>query len=449
MTNRTHVVKHQPLSRRAAFPAPSRPRQGSTFLGVLLVFARRKKFILLTTVGFGLVACAVSFLLPNEYKATITILPPQQSSSLGAALGDLSGSGSLAGLASSALGMKNSNDMYVSMLKSESVEDSVIQKYGLLAEYHKKYYYEARKRLEWYTTVESSKKDGLISLSFEDRNPARSAEIANGYVGILRSLSEHLAITEAAQRRVVFEQLLDKEKTDLANSEEALKQTEMSTGLVDIGSQARALIGSAAQLRAQMVAKEVQINAMRNYASEQNPILQDQEKALDGMRQQFNKLVGSNGTSAEDLFKSKGNVPQATLEYARRLRDVKYNEAIFEVLAKQLELAKIDEAKEGGFLQVVNPAVTPEHRAFPRHGLIAAGAAVFGLSLAMVLALLEIRLAQMRANPVEAEQLALIRNAFWRQPPRVSFGEGDDAGEVVSPERPLPSTDVQPQSHGR
>ena len=365
--------------------------------------------------AFAAVACAVAFIVPAEYTATIVILPPQQSSSLSAALGDLGGLSSLASLASGAFGAKNLEEMYVSILKSESVEDAVIQKYGLMQEYHKKYYYDARKTLEWRTTIDGSKKDGLIRLSFEDHNPARAAEIANGYIEILRTLSQHLAITEAAQRRVVFEQQLDKTKVDLANAEEALKQTQLSTGFVQIDSQARALITSAATLRAQMVAKEVQIQAMQAYAGEGNPDLQEQERELEGLRTQFNQLVGSNGSSSDDLFLSKGNVPEAALEYARKLRDVKYNEAIFEFLAKQLEVAKIDEAKEGGFLQIVNPALVPERRSFPKRILITLGAAAFGLSFAVMLALLEVRVARMQANPVEAAQLAELRQAVWQK----------------------------------
>jgi uncharacterized protein involved in exopolysaccharide biosynthesis len=387
--------------------------QGSTMLAVLIILARQKKLILGMTLAFAAVAGILAFIIPAEYKATVVILPPQQSSSLGSMLGEMGGLGSLAGLASSALGSKNLDDMYVAMLKSESVENAVIQKYGLLQQYRKKYYYDARKKLEWRTTIDGSKKDGMIRLTFEDRDPARAAEIANGYIEILRSLSQHLAITEAAQRRMVFEQQLDKAKNDLADSEEELKKTQLSTGFVQIDAQSRAMIESAATLRAQMVAKQVQIQAMQAYAGEGNPDLQEQEEELAGLRRQFNQMVGSNGSSNDDLFLSKGNVPEAALEYARRLRDVKYNEAIFEMLARQLEAAKIDEAREGGFLQIVNPALTPERRSFPKRTLMTIGAAVLGFSLAVMFSLLQVSAARMRANPIEAEQLAQLKQAVW------------------------------------
>jgi tyrosine-protein kinase Etk/Wzc len=191
----------------------------------------------------------------------------------------------------------------------------------------------------------------------------------------------------------------------------------------------------------------VQIQAMQAYAGEGNPELQDQQQQLAGLRAQFNQLVGSNGSSPDDLFLSKGNVPEAAMEYARKLRDVKYNEAVFEALAKQLEIAKIDEAKEGGFLQVVSPALQPERRSFPKRGWITLGAAAFGLSLAIVFALLEVRLARLRANPAEAEKLAELREEIWRFTPSAAppGGNGNQpretepTGSATDGERPFRS----------
>jgi len=400
-------------SRDGTAPHFERPQPGSSFLFVLVLLARKRKFILWMTVGFAAVACLISLIVPPEYTATVLILPPQQGASLGSGLSDLGGLSSLASLASSAFGVKTATDMYVSMLKSESVEDAVIEKYGLMQEYHKKYFYDARKKLEWHTNIDGSKRDGLIRLSFEDHNPGRAAEIANGYIEVLRSLSQHLAITEAAQRRVIFEQQLNLAKDQLAKSEDALKQAELSTGFVQIDSQARALIQSAAQVRAQIAAKEVQIQAMQTYASAGNPQLQEKQQELAALRGQFNQLVGSDESSPDDLFPSKGNVPAAALEYARKLRDVKFDEAVYESLAKQLEIAKIDEAKEGGFLQIVSPALRPERRSFPKRVLITIGAAAFGLSLGIVITLLGRRVARLQASSAGAEMLAELKGAVW------------------------------------
>lgn len=386
-----------------------------TFLDFLLIITRRKKLVGMVTAICAGIALILAFALPQEYTATVIVLPPQGNSSMSSMLASqLSGmAGGVSGMASSMLGMKNINDMYVSMLKSQSVEDSVVRRYGLQSEYRKKYLVDARKALENHTKIDGSTKDGLIRLSFTDRDPNRSAEIANGYVEQFKNLSQHLAITEASQRRVVFENQLEKTKVDLENADEALKKTQLSTGMVQVDGQARAMIDSAARLRAQIVAKEVQIQAMRSYAGDENPALTQAQTELEGLRGQFSKMVGSTGGTSADVFLPKGAVPEAGLEYVRRLRDVKYYEAIFEILAKQLELAKLDEAREGAFIQVVDPATTPEKKSFPKRGMLMLGGVAAGFTFGLMFALLQGGLARMRQNPATKDKLDLLKMSLW------------------------------------
>lgn len=396
-----------------------------TFLDFLLIIAQRKKLVGKVAAICTGVALILAFALPKEYTATVIILPPQGNSSMSSMLASqLAGMGStVTGMTGTLLGMKNVNDMYVSMLKSRTVEDAVIQRYGLQSEYRKSYLADTRKALEKHTKIDGSTKDGLIRLNFWDRNPNRAAEIANGYVEQFRSLSQNLAITEASQRRVIFENQLEKTKTDLENADEALKRTQLSTGMVQVDGQARAMIDSAARLRAQIVAKEVQIEAMRSYAGDENPALTQAQTELDGLRGQFNKMVGSTGGSADDVFIPKGEVPQAGLEYVRRLRDVKYYEAIFDVLAKQLELAKLDEAREGAFIQIVDAAVPPEQKSFPKRGLFTLAGAAVGFTFGIMLALLQGGLVRMQHNPLTKDKLDLLKRSLWsggrqhRRPP--------------------------------
>ena len=394
-----------------------------TFLDLLIMITQRKKLVGLTTAICTGIALILAFALRQQYTATVIILPPQGNASTSSMLASqLAGmGGAVSGMASSMLGLKNVNEMYVSMLKSRSVEDAVIQRFGLQSEYRKTYLAQTRKELERYTKIDGSTKDGLIRLSFSDRNPNRAAEVANGYIDQFKDLSQHLAITEASQRRVVFENQLEKTKKDLENADEALKKTQLSTGMVQVDGQARAMIDSAARLRAQIVAKEVQIEAMRSYAGDENPALTQAQTELDGLRAQFNKMVGSKGGSADDVFIPKGAVPQAGLEYIRRLRDVKYYEAIFEVLAKQLELAKLDEAREGGVIQVVDPAVPPEQKSFPKRGLFTLAGLALGFTFGIMLALLQGGLVRMQQNPATKDKLDLLRRSVWtgtRKPKR-------------------------------
>jgi tyrosine-protein kinase Etk/Wzc len=380
---------------------------------LFLVLAERRYFILQMTVGFALIAVVVAFALPKRYLATVSLLPPQQGSSLNAMLSSQVGNlGGMAALAGSSLGIKNPNEMFVAMLKSRTVEDAMVQRFELMQEYREKYLSDARKEFEKHATVDGSGKDGLIRISVEDRDPQRAAALANGYVEQFRALSEHLAITEASQRRLFFEKQLEQAKDSLERAEEALKRTEQSTGLIQLDSQARALIESAASLKAQIAAKEVEIQGMQTYATTENAQVIQAQRELDSMHTQLAKLGGSGGGTAGELIVPKGMVPAAGLEYIRKVRDVKYNETIFEILARQFELAKLDEAKEGALIQVVDPAITPDKKSFPRRTLIILGATAAGFLIGAIIVLLETEMQKGAKASGTARRIQRLREAL-------------------------------------
>ncbi|MGH9717840.1 MAG: GumC family protein [Candidatus Acidiferrales bacterium] len=352
-----------------------------------LLFDRRR-ILLIGTACCTVIALAVAFLLPKRFTATTVILPPQQDQSMAAALlsqaSGAGGLGMLGSLARQTLGIKNPNDMQVALIQSRTVEDGLVQRFGLRAVYHDKRESDARKDLAHNTNINSGLKDGLIRISVTDRSPGRAAELANGYVDGYRKLSAGLAVSDASQRRLFFEQELAKENDKLADAEEALMKVELRTGLIAPQGQAVAVIQSVAALRAQIAAKEVQIGAMRKFAASQNPDLQLAEEELSGLRQQVAQMGADVDTSSGEFLMPKGTVPKASLEYARRLRDVKYEETIFSFLETQYELAKIDEAKQGSVIQVVDPAIKPDKRSGPPRLLIVL-AGVFGGFVLMAL----------------------------------------------------------------
>jgi uncharacterized protein involved in exopolysaccharide biosynthesis len=390
-----------------------------SFLDILIIVTDRRRIIIWITAIAVLIAIVVSLLLPKSYTATVTVLPPQQESlgtMLASQLGGLGGGSQLGGLAGvaalagSSLGLKNPNNHYVGMLRSRIVEDAVIRQFDLKKEYGDKYLSDARKDFEHKTTVDGNAKDGMIHISVEDRNPQRAAAIANAYVAQFRKLSQHLAVANAAQEKSFFEQQLQQVKDQLSNAEEALKETELKTGMIQVDSQARALIESVASLRAQIAAREMMIQGMQTYATGQNSQIVQAEEELRSLRAQLAKLGGSKDID-DGLIVPKGRVPGAALEYLRKLRDVKYYETVFEVLARQYELAKLEEAKEGAIVQIVDPAMVPDKRSFPKRGLIViatcAGGLLIGIFTAFALAGLE----RMKENPETAVKLEHISEA--------------------------------------
>ena len=395
---------------------PVEPSDEISLLDLLIVLAERKALIFKITVIFAVVAVIVSLLLPVRYTATVILLPPQQSASMGTALASQLGSmGGVAALAGGSLGLKNPNDMFVGMLKSRTVEDAMVEHFELMREYHKRYPSDARKEFEERASVDGSGKDGLIHISVEDRDPRRAADLANGYVDQYRSLSHHLAISEASQRRLFFEQELEQAKNNLANAEDALKETEQKTGLIQLDSQARALIESAATLRAQITVREAEVQGMQSYATGENAQLVQAERELASLRGQMAKMGGSAQSNGAELLVPKGSVPAAGLEYARKVRDVKYYDTIFDLLAHQFEMAKLDEAKEGALIQVVDPAIPPDRKSFPKRSLILILGVFVGLAVGIVYALVEAALVRLHEIPEAVGKLEALKRALTVQ----------------------------------
>jgi tyrosine-protein kinase Etk/Wzc len=383
-----------------------------SLLDLLIVLAERKHIIFWVTAVFAVLAVIISLLLPKRYTATVTLLPPQQNSSMGGTLASQLGSiGGMAALAGGNLGFKP-NEMYVAMLRSRTVEDAMVEHFGLMNEYRVRYPTDARKAFETNATVVGSGKDGMIHISIQDSDPHRAAELANGYVDQFRTLSKHLAITEASQRRLFFEQQLEQANNDLANAEQAMKQTEQKTGLIQLDSQARALVESAASLHAQIAAREVQIQGMQTYATGQNAQLIQAQQELDRMRAQLAKLGGAEDSASGGIIVPKGQVPEATLEYVRKLRDLKYRETIFDILARQFELAKLDEAKEGALIQVVDPATPPDRRSFPKRGFIVICATAVGFFVGILYALSLAAILRLKEDPATRLKIHLLRRTL-------------------------------------
>ncbi len=351
-------------------------REDVSILDILIVLAKHKKLITQVTVGGTLFALLVSFVIPKKYTATTRILPPQQTQSSSLAM--LAQLSPLAVGLGKDLGLKNPSDLYVTMLKSRTIEDNLINQFDLRRIYDYKTYFDTREKLESRSSI-SATKDGTIGISVEDRDPKRAADIANAYVDNLYKLSQTLAVTEASQRRLFFQQQLETAKQDLAQAESAFRQTQEKTGLIQLDGQAKAIIESTAALKAEIATREVMLQRLKLFATEQNPDFQSLQQELAGLRAQLARVeqtqLGGNG----EIQIATAKVPAAGLEYVRKYREVKYYETIFELLAKQYEAAKLDEAKNATIIQVMDKAVPPEKKSSPKRLLITATA--FFLSL--------------------------------------------------------------------
>jgi len=364
------------------------PTSTGTLPPVIRVAIKRRKLIGIATlviVGLGL---AVALLQPRRYIATTVILPPQQGGSAGEAMmAQLSSMNAMTGVGASALGIKNSNDLQVSLLKSRTVEEAMVERFHLQELYQAKRLSSARKLWEKKTFIDSGLKDGLIRLSVTDQDPRRAAEMANGWVEEYRRFSASLAISEASGRRLFFERQVTDARENLARAEEEMKQTEQRTGVIEMDGQAHAMIAAAAMLRAQVAAKQVEIQAMRQFAADENPDLERAREELSSLEAQLAAMDVAHDRRSGDLVAPKGTVSQAGLEYARALREVKYRETVVSLLMRLQEVARVDEARQGSQAQVVDAAAIPDSPTSPFRIWIVLGALLVCLPLALVLAL--------------------------------------------------------------
>jgi uncharacterized protein involved in exopolysaccharide biosynthesis len=330
-----------------------------SLLDMLIILVKYKRFVIGLPLLVAVIAAAYSLLLPNIFTANTKILPPQSQSGTAAMLAQLGG---IAGLVGGSAALKNPNDLYVAMLRSRTVANNLNQRFGLMKRWeinikHPSQMYEVLERV----TRVSFGKDGVITIEVDDQDAKFSADLANAYVDELVRFTSVLAVTEGGQRRVFFERQFALAKENLASAEVAARQALEAGGLAKVDDQGRAIVEASARLRGQITVKEVQIGAMRSYAAERNPEMQLAQQELDSMKRELRKIEGANGERA-----STGKASEQASDSLRLLRDYKYRETIFELLAKQYELARIDEAKDSSLIQVMDKAIEPDQRSKPK-----------------------------------------------------------------------------------
>jgi uncharacterized protein involved in exopolysaccharide biosynthesis len=343
-----------------------------SLLDLIHPLGRHKGLIAAVTLLAMAVTAGVVYLIPPSFTAEAVILPPQSDqSSQALMMGSLAGLSGLGGLAGGASGIfRNPGDLYIGVMKSRTIADAIIAKFKLEQVYGSHSPTEVRKKLASHTDI-SQGKDYLIHIRVDDHDSARAAQLANAYVDELHGQNSRLALTSAGQRRLFFEQQLASEKNELADAEIAMQKMQQGSGLVYPQGQSEALIRAIAQLRAEIVGREVQLQSMRQYATGANPQVQTVESEIAALRGELDKMQrGAPGGVEVPVRK----LAETGLDYLRKLRDVKYHETLFEILAKQYEAAKMDEAREAPVIQVLDPAVVPDKKSWPPRALFILGA---------------------------------------------------------------------------
>jgi tyrosine-protein kinase Etk/Wzc len=377
---------------------------------LLLILSEERRMIGFSILIWTALGLGISLWMRPTFSGVALILPPEQGQSLSSVMmGQLNALMPLASLSSQ---IKSPTDMYIGILGSRTIADHIIAKFHLQELYKAKTMAAARLRLKNNSRFLASK-DGLIHITVDDHDPNRASEMANAYVDELYSMNSHLAITDAAQRRVFFDQELANEKSALTVAENDLKQASEKTGVIQLGGQDAALIQGLAQLRAEIISREVQISAMRTFATDQNPNTIRLEEEISSLRNQLAKLESDpRNPESSTMGIRAGEVPAVTLEFARKYREVKFHETLFELLAKQFEAARIDEAKAAPVIQVVDRAVPPDTKSGPQRLIITLGAGFIGFCIGYLIAALTRALRRAERVPEYASKLLRLRRSL-------------------------------------
>ena len=381
-------------------------------IDLLTWWGEGKRLIASVTVAAALTSLAVAFSLPLIYTARTSLLPPTSQNSGGASAA-LAALGSLGGLAG---GMaKTPDELYVALLKSDSVQRALDERFKLRERYAVKSYDALRRELPKRIRVASEKKSGVISVEVDDEEPKFAAALANAHVGEVTKVLGRLAVSEAQLRRVFFEQQLKDTKENLIKAETDLRAVQEKSGVIALDKQAEALILGAAQLRGLIAERDVQLKVLRGGATEQNPDvmrLNSELRALRGELARMESNKSGNPGSAVDL--AVGKLPEVAIDFVRARRELKLQETLLEGMIRQYELAKLDEAKEGPVLQQVDVALVPDYKSKPSRAMIVLASTLLGLMASAVWVAWRRYSRLVRENNPQAQAARELLSRAWR-----------------------------------
>jgi uncharacterized protein involved in exopolysaccharide biosynthesis len=391
-------VNSTPQERQEGLEAHGNSSASISVLDILLPWFAHWRSIVVGTLMAALLTFTATFAIDPVFSARTVFLPPQtQGSTAAAAMASL---GSLATLAGSAGVLRTPADQYAALMQSATIENRIIKKFNLQETYRQKNLSDTRLELERATRINIGKKDGLISVEVDDTNPSRAAEIANTYVDELRNVLATLTLTEAQQRRKFFELELANVRTLLAKSQTALQSSAFNAST--LRSEPRMAAENYARLKAEVTSAEVRLQSMRSSLVDTSTEVQAQLGRVSALRAQLLKLEAASHTESDP-------------NYLGKYREFKYYETLFEMFARQYEIARLDESKEGPLLQVIDTATPPEVKSRPRRVVLTAVGTFFALVVLLTWISVRASWQTSKRDPVVARKIASLKSALKRR----------------------------------
>jgi uncharacterized protein involved in exopolysaccharide biosynthesis len=381
-------------------PSPDEAQeQNLRLVEVGIALAENLRLLVAGPLAAGLLALALTYAFKPTYTARTSLLPPQQQNQ-NAAASALASLGALGNAAGAAATLRTPGDQYLALLQSTTIADRLISEFKLMEVYDEDNLVDTRRKLDRRVDMSVGKKDGLITIEVDDKDPTRAAAMARRYVDELRRLTSRLALTEAQQRRVFFEAQLAEARDRLTQAQLILQGSGFGAGA--LRAEPRAAAEAYARVKAEVTATEIRLQVLRRSLADHTPEVQQQLSVLAALRSQLARLE---------------TVPEAPKDpdYVGRFREFKYQEALFETLARQYESARLDEAREGALIQVVDEAQVPDKKSWPKRGLTAAGVTLASFVALLWFVLRRQRWQQTQGDPEVDLRVRRLRSALGRR----------------------------------
>jgi len=356
-------------------------RKGERFASNCRLLWQRHDVLRRATLYGFLYFTVLAFIIPSRYSSTARLMPPdnnQAASGLAAVAAMVSSSaGSAAGgLANEVLGVKNTSDIFSGILSSRTVQDALIQQFNLKKVYWDRRIEDAREDLSKHTDLDVERKTQIVSITVTDRNPQRATAMAQAYVDQLNRLVALLSTSSARRERIFLEGRLQAVSSDLENAEKQFSQFASKNSALDIKEQGKAMMQAAAVLQGQLIAAQSELEGLRQIYTDNNVRVRSVRARIGELQRQLEKIggkgedVSENGLPNDALYPSIRKLPVLGVTWTDLYRQTKVQEAVFETLTKQYELAKVQEAKEIPTVKVLDAPSVPEKKVFPPRMLI-------------------------------------------------------------------------------
>ncbi len=358
-----------------------------TFLIKTLIAWR--KLIISCTLITAIAMAVISMFLPKWYSAATSVLPPETKGNV-SMYSDIVQSLQIPLFGPTPLSSQPAT-IYINILTSRKIGEQIIQEFDLRRIYKVKLMSKALERLHSHSTF-MLLENGLLIIKFEDKDPEQAAAIANRYAELLDEFNQATNVSRASKTKEFIERQLEIRSGLLERAEEDLRRFQEENEALELSEQVRSTLNVMSGLTGQAIALEVELEILAQYASKSSDEYISKKKRYDEINEQLKKFKVDTARDEEDIvrsfFPTLDKVPQVTLDLLRLTRRVKIEETVYELLIREYEKVRIEEARDTPTIQVLDKATPPKLRSRPKRKFLVIVGGLIGFGWSALLAVL-------------------------------------------------------------